>query len=33
MEWIDLPQDGYQRVALINCNEPSSSMRFWEILE
>jgi hypothetical protein len=33
MDWIDLAQDMDQWSASLQCNEPSDSIKFWEILE
>jgi hypothetical protein len=33
MDWIDLTQDRDQWRALMNGNEPSGSIKCWEILE
>jgi hypothetical protein len=33
MDWIDLVQDRDQWRALVNGNEPSGSIKRWEVLE
>jgi hypothetical protein len=33
MDWIDLAQDRNQWRALVNGNEPSSSIKYWKIFE
>jgi hypothetical protein len=33
MDWIGLAQDRDQWRALVNCNEPSGSIKCWKILE
>jgi hypothetical protein len=33
MDWIDLAQDRDQWRSLVNTNEPSGSLKCWEILE
>jgi hypothetical protein len=33
MDWIDLAQDMEQWRVLLNTNEPSGSIKRWEVLE
>jgi hypothetical protein len=33
MDWIDLAQDRDHWRALVNTDEPSGSLKFWEVLE
>jgi hypothetical protein len=33
MDWIDLAQDRVYWKALVNTNEPSCSIIYWEVLE